>query len=42
MDELQEECRVKQKFATHWLTNEVLVGKVFFFPLKKSQFVANI
>lgn len=39
MDELQEECRVRQKFATHWLTNEVLVGLqcvcVFFFFLKE-------
>lgn len=38
MDELQEECRVREKFATHWLTNEALVGLqcfFFFFFLKE-------
>lgn len=30
---LQQESRVRQKVATHWLTNEVLVGlQGFFFP----------
>lgn len=36
MDKLQEERRVRQKLATHWLTNEVLVGlQFFFFSLKE-------
>lgn len=36
MDELQKECRIRQKFATHWLTNEVFGWlAVFFFFLKE-------
>lgn len=44
MDELQEEHRVRQKVATHCLTNEVLVGlqRAFFIFLEISIYCQHL